>query len=128
MMVVPRQKLALGGRQIEAMSTTEERKRGPRLSAALTVVLSMGEAPYLMEIENVSDTGVRLRSKEVFTVGTRMHMVFGRPPDLPRISAEGIVRWCDGEQGVGVEFTSINSDDHETLLKFMESQSGCEQA
>jgi hypothetical protein len=109
------------------MSTAEERTRGPRLTATLTVVLSNGEAPYVMEIENVSDTGVRLRSNEAFTIGTRMHMVFGRPPDLPRITAEGIVRWCDSEKGVGVEFTSINSYDHQALLKFMESQSGCEQ-
>jgi hypothetical protein len=108
------------------MSIIEERKGGPRLTASLTVVLSTGEAPYVMEIENVSDTGLCLRSKEVFPVGTQIHMVFGRPPELPRIDADGIVRWCDAEKGVGVEFTSISLDDHQALLRFMISQSPSE--
>ena len=104
------------------MSNIEERK-GPRLTASLTVVLSTGDAPYVMEIENVSDTGLCLQTKEVFPVGTHIHMVFGKPPELPRIDADGIVRWCDVEKGVGVEFTSISLDDHMALLRFMNSLS-----
>ncbi len=110
------------------MSTIEERKGAPRLSADLTVILSTGEAHYFVEVENVSDTGLRLRAKEVFPVGTQIHMVFGRPPELPRVTAEGIVRWSEAGKGVGVEFTSISPDDHQALLRFMKSQSQSEQA
>jgi c-di-GMP-binding flagellar brake protein YcgR len=110
------------------MSTVEKLRRTPRVVASLTVVLSKGEAHYVVETENVSETGLCLRSKEVFPVGTQHHLVFGRPPELPRISAEGIVRWSEGEKGVGVEFTSISPDDRQTLLRFVNSQSRSEQA
>jgi c-di-GMP-binding flagellar brake protein YcgR len=110
------------------MSPLEERKRAPRIIASLTVVLSKGDAPYVMETKNVSETGLCLRSKGVFPVGTQHHLVFGRPPELPRISAEGIVRWSEGGKGVGVEFTSISPDDRQALLRFVNSQSRSEQA
>ena len=76
----------------------------------------------------MSDRGLCLLSKEPFPVGTRLHMVFGRPPDLPRLSAQGIVRWSEDGKGVGVEFTSINPDDQQALLRFVNLQSTCEQA
>src|ERR1019366_9584500 len=97
------------------MATLDQHNRAPRPASSLTVVLSTGEAHYVVEIENVSDTGLRLRSKEAFPVGTRIHLVFGQPPELPRVSAEGVVRWSDGEKGSGVEFTSISADDRQAL-------------
>ena len=105
------------------MSTKEKRKPAPRLSVSLTVVLSKGEAHYVVETKNVSETGLCLRSKEVFPVGTHHHLVFGQPPELPRLSAEGIVRWSEGGKGVGVEFTSMSPDDRQALLGFVNSQS-----
>ena len=110
------------------MSTIEERKRAPRIVAALTVVLSHGDAHYVVETENVSERGLCFRSKEVFPVGTQHHLVFGRPPELPRLSAEGIVRWSEGGKGVGVEFTSMSPDDRQALLSFVNSQSRSAQA
>ena len=110
------------------MSNKEERKGSPRLIVDLTAVLSTGEAHYFLEVENVSETGLRLRAKEVFPVGTQVHMVFGRPPELTRVTADGIVRWSESEKGVGVEFTSISPEDHQALLRFMNSQSRPEQA
>jgi hypothetical protein len=110
------------------MPTIEERRRAPRFNASLNVVLLEGEAHYVVETENVSHTGVCLRSKEVFPVGTQLHLVFGRPPELPALSAQGIVRWSEGGKGVGVEFTSISLDDHQALLRFVNSQSRIEQA
>jgi hypothetical protein len=107
---------------------TEERKSSRRLKASLTVVLSNGPANYVVETKNVSATGLCLRSQKVFPVGTQLHLVFGRPPELPRLSTEGIVRWSEANKGVGVEFTSFRPGDHEALLKFVNSQSGGEQA
>jgi hypothetical protein len=105
------------------MSTVQERKRAPRVSASLTVVLSKGGAHYVVETKNVSERGLCLRSKEVFPVGTQHHMVFGGPPELPRLSAEAVVRWSERGKGVGVEFTSISPDDCEALLRFVKSRS-----
>ena len=110
------------------MSTIEERRRASRIIASLAVVLSQGGDHYVVETENVSETGLCLRSKEVFPVGTHHHLVFGRPPELPRLSAEGIVRWSEGGKRVGVEFTSISPEDRQALLRFVNSQSRGEQA
>jgi hypothetical protein len=105
------------------MATKEKWGRPPRINTSLTVVLSQGEAPYVVETKNVSEGGLCLRSKEVFPVGTQHHLVFGRPPELPRISAEGIVRWSEAEKGVGVEFTSITPHDRQAIARFVNSQS-----
>ena len=110
------------------MSTIEDRRRAPRCSTSLTVVLSEGEAYFVVETVDLSETGVCLRSKKAFPVGTQHHLVFGRPPELPRLSAEGIVRWSQGGKGVGVEFTSISPDDRQAILRFVNSASRRAQA
>lgn len=110
------------------MATIEEGKRAPRLIASLAVALSEGAAHYVVETENVSDRGLCLRPTKVFPVGTQLHLVFGQPPELPALSAQGIVRWSEGGKGVGVEFTSISAGDQQALLRFVTSHSRPEQA
>jgi len=110
------------------MTTIEERKRAPRLIAFLTVAPWEGAAHYVVDTENVSDRGLCLRPAKVFPVGTQLHLVFGRPPELPALSAQGIVRWSEGGKGVGVQFTSFRPGDHQALLRFVDSQSQREQA
>ena len=112
------------------MSTIDERRRAPRfiVSLTLTVLLSEGEAHYVAETENMSDTGLCLRSERVFPVGTQLRLVFGRPPELPPLIAKGIVRWSEGGKGVGVEFTSMSPDDQQALLRFVSSPSRWKQA
>jgi hypothetical protein len=110
------------------MPTIEERKRAPRIVAFLTVALSEGEAHYVVDTENVSGTGLCLCPRKLFPVGTRLHLVFGRPPELPAIAAEGIVRWFENGKGVGVEFTSMSEENRQALLKYVNSQSPGEQA
>jgi len=105
------------------MPTIAERRRAPRLIARLTVALSEGAARYIVDTQNVSDAGLCLCPEKVFPVGTRLHLVFGRAPELSPVSAQGIVRWSEGGKGVGVEFTSISADDHQALLRFVMSQS-----
>src|SRR5208337_1626212 len=110
------------------MPTIDERRRSPRFIASLNVILLEGAAHYGVDTANVSDRGLCLRPKKVFPVGTQLHLVFGRPPELPPLSAEGIVRWSEGGKGVGVEFTSISADDQQALLRFVNSHSRREQA
>ena len=110
------------------MPTMQERQRAPRLIAFLTVALSQGPAHYVVDTENVSETGLCLCPKKLFPVGTQLHLVFGQPPDLPSISAQGIVRWFEGGKGVGVEFTSISADERQALVRFVNWQSSSEQA
>ena len=110
------------------MPSIEERKRAPRLIALLTVALSEGTAHYVVDTENLSETGLCLCPRKLFPPGTQLHLVFGQPPELPAISAEGIVRWSQGERGVGVEFTSVSANDRQSIQRFVNSQSRREQA
>lgn len=112
----------------KTMPTIEERKRAPRIVAFLTVALSEGSAHYVVDTENVSESGLCLCPKKLFPVGTQLHLVFGQPPDLPSISAQGIVRWFEGGKGVGVEFTSIGEEERQALVNFVNSQVSSEQA
>lgn len=105
------------------MPTIEETKRAPRIFASLTVALSEGEAHYVLDTSNLSGTGLCLHPKKEFPVGTELHLVFGQPPELPGMSVQGIVRWSEGEKGVGVEFTTISAGDHQALLRFVSSTS-----
>ena len=107
----------------EMMPTIEDQKRAPRLIVALSVALSEGASHYLADAENVSHTGLCLRPRKMFPVGTQLHLVFGGPPELPGVSVEAIVRWSLAGKGVGVEFTSISADDHQALKRFVNSQS-----
>lgn len=105
------------------MSTiTGEQKPAQRYNASLTVVLSNARGHFVVETKNLSNTGLCLLPKEVFPVGSKLHLVFGQPPELPRLSTEGIVRWSEGGKGVGVEFTSISPGDRQALLRFLNSQ------
>lgn len=106
----------------------EQRKRASRSAATLHVALAEGAAHYFEQTENVSGTGLCLLPKKLFPVGTHLHLVFGRPPELHAITAHGIVRWSDGGKGVGVEFTSMSADGHQALLRFVNLQSSRGQA
>ncbi len=99
--------------------SVEKRKRSNRVVAFLTVALSEGEAHYVVDTENVSDTGLCLCPKKLFPVGTHLHLIFGQPPELPSISTDGVVRWFEGGKGVGVEFTSLSDEHREALAKFV---------
>ena len=105
------------------MSIFLGQKAAPRRATSLTVVLSDGKANYVSETKNLSDTGLCLHAKELFPVGTQLHLVFGQPPELPRISMEGVVRWADDRKGVGVQFTVIRPADYRALMRFLSSQS-----
>ena len=109
---------------LETMPTTEERERAPRLIAFLTVALSEGTVHYVVDTENVSETGLCLCPQKLFPVGTHLNLVFGQLPELPTITAQGIVKWFEGGKGVGVEFTSIKEDDYQALRRFVNSQTG----
>ena len=116
------------GWRADTMPDIEKRKPAPRLIALLTVVLSEGVAHYVVDTENVSESGLCLCPRKLFPVGTQLHLVFGQPPELPQITAQGIVRWQGDGKGVGVEFTSISADEQQALRRFVDSQSSRVQA
>ena len=110
------------------MPIFDDRPRAPRLAAITTVALSDGLAHYVVDTENLSSTGLCLCPRKLFPVGTKLHLVFGHPPELRAISTEGIVRWFEDGKGVGVEFTSLSENDRTALAKFVDSQTRMELA
>ena len=100
----------------------------PRLITSLTVVLSDGEGHYVAEIKNVSDAGLCFRLNREFPIGTRLRLVICQPPELPRLRANGIVRWSERGKGTGVEFRFLRPHDYWTLLRFVSLQSRGEHA
>jgi hypothetical protein len=118
-MILVESEVATGGEANKMTPTVEKRKRSHRVIAFLTVALSEGEAHYVVDTENVSETGLCLCPKKLFPVGTSLHLIFGQPPELPSISTHGVVRWFDGGKGVGVEFTSLSDEHRQALAKFV---------
>jgi hypothetical protein len=102
---------------------TKKGRHAPRFAVSLGVVLSTGEAYYFIETQDVSEKGLCLRPKKVFSIGSQHRMVLGRPPQLPRIDMVGVVRWSEAGRGVGVEFISISAHDQRTLREFLNSHS-----
>jgi hypothetical protein len=83
------------------------------------VVFSARQAHYFAKSANVSETGLFLVTKRGFTTGTPLHIVFGAPPRLPRISSEGIIRWAKEREGIGVELTSLTAEQKQALQTFL---------
>ena len=100
-------------------TTKETGRQAARFAVSLGVVIATGEAYYFIETQNVSETGLCLRPKKVFPMGTQHRLVFGQPPRLPRIDAVGTVRWSEAGKGVGLEFLSISPSDQRTLREFL---------
>lgn len=96
--------------------------RAQRFTVSVDVALAAEEVHYVLEAGNLSETGLFIHKRRAFPVGTRLRMVFGRPPDLPRVHAEGVVRWSESGKGVGVEFTSLSPEDKQALLEFLSSR------
>jgi PilZ domain-containing protein len=104
---------------VRPLTTKETGRQASRFAVSLGVVISTGEAYYFIETQNVSEKGLCLRPKNTFPIGTQHRMVFGRPPQLPRIDAIGTVRWSETGKGVGLEFTSISPHDQCALREFL---------
>jgi len=108
------------------MTKSDERFRAPRLVAMITVALSDGVAHYVVDTENLSSSGLCLCPRKLFPVGTKLHLMFGQPPELPAVSVNGIVRWYADGKGVGVEFTEMSEEDRRALTQFVNSQTRVE--
>ena len=97
------------------------KERAQRVDVSLNVVFSAHEAHYFAKAGNLSETGLFVATKKNIPPGTPLHIVFGMPPNLPRISAEGIIRWAKEQEGVGVELTSLTPEQRQSLRTFLDS-------
>lgn len=76
---------------------------------------------YYAEACTLGEGGLALRTKKPFAVGTALHIVLGKPPKLPKMDLQGIVRWLRAGVDVGVQFTSLSAQDKAVLSSFISS-------
>lgn len=103
----------------------ELKERAQRVDVALDVVFRAQAAHFFAKSANVSETGLFVVTKKAFPAGTPLHIVFGSPPKLPRLSLQGIIRWAKESEGIGVEFTSLTPEHRQTLQNFLSSNPSC---
>ena len=99
----------------------ELKERAQRVDVSLNVVFRANESHYFAKAENLSEKGLFVVTKKTIPAGTPLHIVFGLPPNLPRISTEGIIRWAKEQEGVGVELTSLTPEQRQSLRTFLDS-------
>lgn len=95
--------------------------RARRVSVSADVVFRAENAHFIAKTANLSETGLFLLTQATLAPGTPLHLVFGMPPTLPRISSEGIVKWSKDREGVGVELTALSPEHREALRQFLDS-------
>ena len=103
-------------------------RQARRVQVSVASVVQAGDLHYFAETGDLSETGMFIHTKRTFPVGTQLRLAFGLPPDLPHISAEGVVRWSKSDGGVGVEFTSIPAEAREAILRFLSSDTSADTA
>lgn len=99
----------------------EMKERAQRVDVSINVVFRANELHYFAKAGNLSETGLYVVTKKTIPVNTPLHIVFGLPPNLPRISAEGTIRWAKEQEGVGVELTSLTPEQKQALHNFLNS-------
>lgn len=100
-----------------------------RLLLRLELNLGAGRLLRMLQTENMSDTGMLVRSSELFPLGTEIEFEFSVPGDEKPIQGRAeIVRHSTPEiekvQGLGVRFTSFSADGHERLRAFLAYRRG----
>lgn len=99
----------------------DKQRRGRRARVAVDAVIQTSDAYFYAETLDIGEGGVSLHTKKPFPVGTAMHLVLGRPPDLPKLDLEGVVRWLREGESVGIEFISLSPEISSILSAFVTS-------
>ncbi len=101
-----------------------EHRGSHRVRVSVGSILETGELHFFAETGDLSETGILLHTRQAFPVGTQLRLAFGLSPDLPNITAEGVVRWSETGKGVGVEFISLSSESKQLLQQFLQYRPG----
>ncbi|MFB3924074.1 MAG: PilZ domain-containing protein [Terriglobia bacterium] len=96
-------------------------ERARRVEVSLNVVFRAKESHYFAKTGNLSESGLFVVTRKSIPVDTPLHIVFGMPPLLSRISADGVIRWTKEQEGVGVELTSLTPEQKQAIQTFINS-------
>lgn len=98
-----------------------ESRRNNRIKIPLDALVQTPGALHYAETRDLSEGGLSLSTRKPFPVGAQLRLVLGQPPCLPKINAEGVVRWLKKGEGVGVEFTELATEHRLAITAFLKS-------
>ncbi len=110
----------------ESWSGQEDRRRHPRGSMAVEVILQVDGTSHAGSAENLSAGGAFISTTSEFELGALLH-VSCILSDGRVVRADGLVSWTRGEaadveSGVGVEFLAMSDEDRKLLEGLDEKQ------
>jgi hypothetical protein len=97
----------------------KENRKAARVavSKGLWVAWQTGGPRNISRVRDLSTGGVFISTTIPVPIGTAVEMLFALPEGEARI--HGIVRYADGKNGVGVEFTKMGTGDRARFLELL---------
>src|ERR1700689_2215209 len=97
----------------------KENRRTVRVavSKGVWVAWQAGKGRNISRVRDLSAGGVFISTALSVSVGTAIEMLFALPEGEARI--HGIVRYADGKNGIGVEFTRMGTGDRARLQELL---------
>jgi len=69
-------------------------------------------------IRDLSEGGVFVDTPDPLPAGTPVSFTFAMQPEQP-ILGRGLVRWCQGAVGMGIQFLTLSEEDRATIRRFV---------
>jgi len=112
---------------VAAPSSEPERRRAPRVALVTEVTLRSDSNFYTGFSCDLSDGGIFVATCDVRPPGTEVDLSFTLPGHRSPIQAAGVVRWIreyndrtpEVSPGMGIQLTSMASEDHAAVAKFI---------
>jgi len=89
----------------------KENRRSARVAVSLGLwVAWQADGPrHVSRVRDLSAGGVFIQTNVAVPIGSELELLFALPEGETRV--DGIVRYVDGTNGIGVEFTKMGSGD-----------------
>jgi PilZ domain len=99
--------------------TGKENRRTARVavSKGLWVAWQADGARNVSRVRDLSAGGVFIQTTIAVPIGTSVELLFALPEGETRV--DGVVRYADGKNGVGVEFTTMGSGDRARVQQLL---------
>ncbi|MBZ5564679.1 MAG: PilZ domain-containing protein [Acidobacteriia bacterium] len=92
-------------------------RKYPRAQVNFSVQCMVGSDPFRGRVLTLGGGGLYIEMRRSLPPGSSLKLRFRPAKHLPVISVEARTRWERPGEGVGVEFTEIDSDDRQRILR-----------
>jgi hypothetical protein len=97
----------------------KENRRSARIAVpkGLWVAWQVGRARNVSRVRDLSAGGVFIQTPIEVPIGAEIELLFSLPEGEARVA--GIVRYADGKNGIGVEFTNMGAADRARVQELL---------